>query len=106
MPERLAYFMDPLKMIKKWRSCEINPRRSKLESLSLGSVWSYTNGGKSMEGAHDSLVDASAQVDIVLHKSFVPFINRTEAFAPIENIFGANQLRELKRELELIRPVH
>jgi hypothetical protein len=106
MPARLAYFMDPLKMIKKWKSCKIHPLRSKLESLSLGSVWSYTNGGKSMEGAHDSLVDASAQMDIVLHKSFVPFINRTEAFAPIENIFGANQLRELKRELEPIRPVH
>ena len=30
MSVRLAYFMDPLKMIKKWKLCKINPRRIKL----------------------------------------------------------------------------
>ena len=106
MPERLAFYMDPLKIMKKWKSCRLHKKHSKLDCFSLGNVWSYINDGRYLPDLHDSLVDAKAQVDLLLSAPFVPFIDRTDTLTTVDNIFGANQLRELQRELEPIRPVH
>jgi len=35
----MAYFMDPLKVIKQYVGCKVNPKHSKLDSLELGVVW-------------------------------------------------------------------
>jgi len=106
MPSRLRFYMDPLRMIKKWKSMELNPKKSKLESLSLSSVYRFISGGDCLMGAHDSLVDVGAQSDIILHKYFIPYLDRTDAICTVENIFGKNKLSEMKRDLEPIRPVH
>ena len=115
MPLRLDYYMDPYMMIKKWKSCPLNLNSRhqkslafnlKLQSLKLGAVWSHINDGESLVGAHDSLVDVRAQTDLMLHKSFSPFLDRTESFVPIGNIFRGNQLRKMKRDLEPVRPAH
>ena len=39
LPRSFLFNMDPLKMIKKWKSMNIHPKKSKLESLSLSSVY-------------------------------------------------------------------
>ena len=115
MPPRLDYYMDPYKMINKWKSCPWNLKSKhqqkldfnrQLKSLSLSAVWSYINSRESLEGAHDSLVNARAQTDLIIHKAFIPFLDRTESLAPIEKIFGANQLRKMQRDMEPIRPFH
>ena len=98
--------MDPFRMLKKWKSCPLHQSKSKMPSLALSAVWSYINGGAVLQGAHDSLVDAKAQSDLLVNEAFVPFIDRTDSFSPIEKIFGANELSAMKRVLEPIRPVH
>ena len=106
MPESLLFYMDPLRMIKKWKSMPLHPRRSKFESLSLASVYKYIHDGADLEGAHDSMVDARAQSDLLLHPYFVPYLDRTDSFCSVDDIFGKNQLSEMRRQLEPVRPVH
>jgi hypothetical protein len=45
-------FMDPWKVIKHYSSCPIHPLKSKIESLSLGSVHKFLFDGEEIEGAH------------------------------------------------------
>ena len=77
MPEGLLFFMDPLKMIKKWKSMKIHPRKIKLESLSLSSVYKYIHDGADSEGAHDSMV-VGVHSEPVLHPYVVPYLDRKE----------------------------
>lgn len=44
--------MDPWKVIKHYSSCPIHPLKSKIESLSLGSVHKFLFDGEEIEGAH------------------------------------------------------
>ena len=101
MPDQLQHCMDPCIMLMKWKSCPIHKTKSKFESHSHRAVWAFIHNGKSLEGAHDSLVNARAQSDLLLHPWFVPHINRTNSFAPIDKIFGANKLSKLKRADQL-----
>jgi hypothetical protein len=106
MPAKLKWFLDPLKLIKGFVGCKLNPKKSKLASLSLGCVWSYIKDGKTLEGAHDSLVDARAQTDILFHPHLVPYIDRSKSIVTMSEVFGKNQLRELLKEIEPTKPVH
>jgi len=74
----IAYFMDPLKIIKQYMGCRLNPKHSKLNSLQLGVVWKYINAGDNPNSAHNSMVDAKAQTDIFSHPSFVPYFNSNQ----------------------------
>ena len=106
LPESVVYFLDPLRVIKHYGSCPLNQKKSKLDSLELGCIWSYIHNNQNLNGAHDSLVDVRAQTDILLHKFFVPFINRTPSIQPIDLIFSKTQQNQMKRDMEPIRPVH
>ena len=100
IPSKLKWFLDPLKLIKTFTGCRLNPKKSKLTSLSLGSVWSYINYGKTLEGTHDSGVDARTRTYILFHLHLVPYINRNKSFVTISKVFGKIQLRELPKELQ------
>ena len=100
MPTKLRWFLDPHKVIKKYASCKVNPKKCGLQSLSLGSVWSHLNDGATLEGAHDSLVDARTQSDVLFHPHLVSFVDRKKSIVTIDEVFGKNQIRELKKELE------
>eukprot|EP00984_Skeletonema_dohrnii_P025625 scaffold14806_cov83-Skeletonema_dohrnii-CCMP3373.AAC.1 len=39
MPPKIKYFIDPYRMISNYTSCQLHPKKSKIESLELGSVW-------------------------------------------------------------------
>ena len=97
--------MDPLKVIRHFTGCLLHPTKSKLDSLELGVVWKYIMK-LNLNGAHDSLVDAKAQSDIILHQFFVPYINKGFSIQPITDIFTKTETREWKKEMEPIRPVH
>jgi hypothetical protein len=47
-----------------------------------------------------------AQTDILVHCSFVPFIDRSSSIQPIDEFFSRTVQNEWKKELELICPVH
>ena len=106
MPKKLKWFLDPLKIIKKFTGCKINPNKSKLESLRLGAVWSFINDGETLAGAHDSLFYARAQVDVLVHPHFVPYLDRSKSFVTINDVFGTNELRELLKQSDPTQPVH
>ena len=107
MPVKLKYFMDPYRVIEAYSSCPINKKRSKLDSYELGCVWKYLDSKhNNLNGAHDSLVDAKAQTDIIVHQQFVPFINRSKSILLVDNIFAATQQNEWKKKLEPVREVH
>jgi len=38
MPKRVKYFMDPLHLVREYKSCKLHPNTSKLERLALPSV--------------------------------------------------------------------
>jgi len=75
LPKQMQYFMDPLKVVKYYTGYKLNSNRSKLDSYALGAIWLYINNGENLNGAHDSLVDAKAKSDVILHPHFVPYIN-------------------------------
>ena len=106
MPDKLQFFMDPYKVITNYKSCKINPLKSKLESLSCGSVFHYLYPEEPLDGLHDSLVDCKVQSDIIVHSDFVPFINRISSIQTIDNIFKTAQINEWKRTMEPTWAVH
>lgn len=44
MPYQIKYFLDPLLIIKHYKNCKLNPMKSKLSNLSLGTIWKYIMG--------------------------------------------------------------
>ena len=60
-PRQIQFFMDPLQVIKSYVGCQINPNKSKLKDLELGTVWKYLNDNRNLNGVHDSLVNVRAQ---------------------------------------------
>ena len=105
MPSAIKYFLDPMKLIRHYKSCAINPIKSKIESLELGDVWSFLFK-RNLNGAHNSLVDVKAQTDIVTHPSFVPFLNRKESIRLVSDIFSSTKRVKMAKKLEPTHPVH
>jgi len=56
----------------------------------LGVVRKYIEG-KPLEGAHNGLVDAKAQTNIVLHKDFIDYIDKTKSIHTIDSIIIKKQ---------------
>ena len=61
----VPFFCDQREIISHYTGCKINPRHSKLEGLSLEAVWCFVNSKLELLNAHDSLVDARAQADVL-----------------------------------------
>jgi len=86
LPVNLVYFMDPSVAIKHYASCKLNAKLSKIESYELGTIWKYIKK-KNLNGVHNCLIFTMAQTDIVTHKYFIPFLNKTKAYKTIHNFF-------------------
>ena len=106
LPDNIKYFIDPYRVIEKYKTCPFNKTKSKIEAYELGVVWKYANNGSNLNGAHDSLVDVQAQTDILTHSSFVPFIDRALSIQPKDEIFSRTLQNEWKKNMEPTRPVH
>ena len=76
LPNAFKYFIDPLRVIINYKGCKLYPSKSKLDSLELGCIWKHINDGQNLNGAHNSLVDVKAQSDVLIHPSFVPYIDQ------------------------------
>ena len=104
-PSKLDYFFDPLKTIKKYKSCKLNKKHSKIESHSLSAVYKHLFG-KDLDNAHDSLADCKAQTQIVLHDVLIHFIDKTHSIRSIDEMLSRREQAELKKKYEPIHPVH
>ena len=105
MPPQIKLFLDPYQVINHFKSCKLNPAKSKLESLSLGCVWTFLKD-QNLNGAHDSLVDVKAQTDVVTDDFVIPFINRTTSIRAIHEIFSRREQSEMMEKMEPFRSVH
>ena len=72
----------------------------------MGVFWKYLHDGTNLNGAHDSLVNAKAQMDVVLSPVFVPYLNRWQSIIPIDKIFTKTNIREWMKDQEPLRHVH
>ena len=41
LPENIKFFIDPYRVIEKYKSCGFNKTKSKIEAYELGVVWKY-----------------------------------------------------------------
>ena len=86
---KLKCFLDPFRVIKVYPSCLLNS----LASLSLGTVvWAHVTNIDLLDDAHNSLVDAKAQTDIIFHLSFITFLDRGKSIVEMSKVFNKNQL--------------
>lgn len=66
------FFWDPLKTIRGYKTCPLHMKQSMVNSYSCEDIWMYVMLQKTgvvhteLPGAHDSLVDADAQLTIVM----------------------------------------
>jgi hypothetical protein len=94
LPDIIKYFIDPYRVIEKYKTCPFNNTKSKMEAYEPGVVWKYANNDSNLNGAHGSLIDVQAHMDILTHSSFVPFIDRTSSIQPIDEIFSERVEKE------------
>ena len=93
-------------MLTNWEGCKLNLVKSKLDWLEIGSVWKFINGGRNLNGAHDSLVDAKTQTEVVLHPEFAKYIDHTVSIQEITAIYSNTPQNAWGEEMEHVRPVH
>jgi len=65
----VKYFLDPYRSIQKITGCKLNERHSGLKSYVLERVYENVVG-LPLENAHSSLIDAKAQISVVLSEGF------------------------------------
>jgi hypothetical protein len=80
--------------------------KSKTRGHALGVMWSFINYGQCLENAHDSMVDAKAQCDVLTDARFVPFINHFNSIQLITEMFSKTQQNVWRKEIEPSCPVH
>jgi hypothetical protein len=68
-------------------------------------LWSFIHK-KNLNGAHDSLVDAIVQMDVVTSPQFVSYINRSASIQKIDEIFTKTQQRDWRKKMEPSRAIH
>jgi hypothetical protein len=64
-PKWTPYFWDPIVTINRYQSCPLNLSKSKIVGYGLGTVYCFVTGEDELAGAHNSLVDVLAQIEIV-----------------------------------------
>lgn len=65
-----------------------------------------TEDNPNLNGAHSSLVDATAQTDIIIHIYFQPFVDRSQSIRTIDALFSARAQAEMRKKMEPLRNVH
>ena len=82
----------------------IQSKKPNLQSLSLGSVYRYIHK-KDLAGAHNSLIDAKAQTDVVLHQYFKGYWDKKHSIRSIQNMWKKKIIRKANQIDEVSWPV-
>jgi hypothetical protein len=59
----------------------------KIGSTAMGNRYKYLFG-QELANAHNSLVDAKAQTKIILHKTFLPFMNEQYSIKLLDDVWN------------------
>ena len=93
-------------LLTNWEGCKLNLVKSKLDWLEIGSVWKFINGGRNLNGAHDSLVDAKTQTEVVLHPKLSNYIDHNVSTQEITVNYSNTQQNAWGEKMEPVHPVH
>lgn len=104
LPERVDHFMDPYRVIKHYKGCELNPNKSKLSSLALSEVYEHVKGVP-LTNAHDSLYDSRAQLEVILHRDYIDYLNKSKSVIELADIWNHKINSAAKVASEPTRPV-
>lgn len=72
--------------------------KSKINSLKLRAVWSHIKGGETLDDVHDSIVDAQAQADLLIHYHCVSFLDWTDTIVTVDkevDVYAIGQIYPL-----------
>ncbi len=105
-PANVRYFINPCRVIAKYKLCKLNKTKTKTQGHALGVVWSYIHGGECLGNVHDSIVNAKAQTDVFIEARFVPLINCFNSFQLIFDMFSKTQHNEWRKEMKPSHSVH
>ena len=94
MPKGLDYFIDPWYVIGQYKTCPLNEQRRGQPGHGLETVWCHIKNKPCMEGAHNSLVDAKAQMDVFLRKDFAPYGDENASVVPMGEVFGSKRRKQ------------
>jgi hypothetical protein len=98
------FLCDPYRVIKHYKTCELNPQTTG-ENLVLGTVYRIVTGGD-LDNAHNSLFDALDQKTVMLDQHHLQkFFDTKVSIQPIEDALSAKERNETKQWDELTRPV-
>ena len=102
-PQRMNYYMDPIKVISHYKGCKLNKKHSGVLGYGLAEMYIHCTGMVSLEGAHSSIVDARAQLTVVTDERFKKYIDKPESILHLDSVWAAkrsvlnSQLEELER---------
>ncbi len=96
MPSKCKFFLNPLKVLKHYKSCPLHPTKTKLESSNLQSVYKYVTR-TDLIGAHDSIIDCKAQTAIVGSRMFYSFVDKTKSIFFINDMFLKREQSKMKK---------
>ena len=96
----MKFFLDPLRVIKRYKGCKLNPTKSRLDILELGAVWKYIKGGENLNWVHDSFLDEMAQTNVLIHEYFNLYTDRGLFIQLIHEIFSKMQQAVWTKEMD------
>ena len=103
MPEGVQFFCDPCSAIKHYKSCKLNGTKTG-RNHALGTIYEFITGNQLLD-AHNSLIDAKAQLLVFHHQYFRKFLDTGKTIQLMENALQSKMRKQIKQDNELTKPV-
>ena len=88
--------MDPRNVIQHYKSCPLHQSKSNVKGYGLAEMWCFVTQKNDLEGAHSSIVDARAQVEVIMDKRFFKYINKPKSIITLNSVWEAKRMKSKK----------
>ena len=105
MPKGLVFYMDPCFVMSHYKTCPLNEKNRGEVGHGLETVWCYLNGATKLDGAHNAIVDAQAQMDVIFSDKFIDFWDKPKSMKLMGDVFGKKKQKQQEQADELKRKV-
>ena len=98
-PKGLDFFLDPISIIKHYKTCPLNESKTPANILGYGleAMYCHVAGKDALAGAHSALVDAHAQATVCAHPGFLAFYDRPHGIENMEDVWRAKRESSQKK---------
>ena len=105
LPKGLSYFMDPCQVISHYKSCPLNEKNRGEVGHALEIVYCFVTGKTTLVNAHDAIVDATAQLEVILDERFKLFMDKPKSIKLMKDVFTKKAQKKQEQVDELKRKV-